>query len=72
MAESAKAYLAVMPNRHVEFSIEGPLVGGAMLHAFYMTEDDAVALHAELGAVLADIRAERARNRLRIVLDRTC
>lgn len=53
--QTAKVYLAVMPSGQIEFSVEGPLVGGEVLSAFYLTEHDARALHAQLGSVLGQI-----------------
>jgi hypothetical protein len=36
MSPTAKVYLAVMPSGQIEFSIEGPMVGGQVLNAFYL------------------------------------
>jgi hypothetical protein len=55
MDQAAKVYLAVLPSGEIEFSVEGPLVGGEVLSAFYLTERDARALHSQLGSVLAQI-----------------
>ena len=55
MNQTAKVYLAVMPSGQIEFSVEGPLVGGSVLSAFYLTERDARALHSQLGSVLGQI-----------------
>jgi len=55
MDQTAKVYLAVLPSGEIEFSVEGPLVGGEVLSAFYLTERDARALHSQLGSVLAHI-----------------
>jgi hypothetical protein len=55
MSQTAKVYLAVMPSGQIEFSVEGPMVGGQTLNAFYLTERDARALYSQLGAVLGQI-----------------
>jgi hypothetical protein len=55
MTQTAKVYLAVMPSGQIEFSVEGPMVGGVVLNAFYLTERDARALHSQLGSVLGQI-----------------
>jgi len=55
MGQTAKVYLAVMPSGQIEFSVEGPMVGGQVLNAFYLTERDARALHSQLGSVLGQI-----------------
>ena len=55
MEQTAKVYLAVLPSGEIEFSVEGPLVGGEVLSAFYLSERDARALHSQLGSVLAQI-----------------
>ena len=52
MSQTAKVYLAVMPSGQIEFSVEGPMVGGVVLNAFYLTERDARALHSQLGSVV--------------------
>jgi hypothetical protein len=44
-----------MPSGQIEFSVEGPLVGGEVLSAFYLMERDARALHAQLGSVLGQM-----------------
>jgi hypothetical protein len=55
MSQTAKIYLAVMPSGQIEFSVEGPMVGGQVLNAFYLTERDARALYSQLGSVLGRI-----------------
>ncbi len=55
MDQTAKVYLAVLSGGEIEFSVEGPLVGGEVLSAFYLTERDARALHSQLGSVLAQV-----------------
>jgi hypothetical protein len=55
MTQTAKVYLAVMPSGQIEFSVEGPMVGGVVLNAFYLTDRDARALHSQLGSVLGQI-----------------
>jgi hypothetical protein len=55
MSQTAKVYLAVMPSGQIEFSVEGPMVGGVVLNAFYLTERDARALYSQLGSVLGQI-----------------